>query len=66
MKLLFFLLFSLAATANGQTTLKGTVRDSTDHQPIPYATVYINGTMIGTITDTNGHFQLKKVLVICN
>ena len=31
------------------------------HEPLPSATVYINGTTKGTITDLNGSFELKDV-----
>lgn len=65
MKFIFTLLFSFASVVYGQTTLKGIVLGNSDHLPIPYATVYINGTTIGTITDINGHFTLKNVLTPC-
>lgn len=40
--------------------IRGTVR-SADGQPIPGATVAIKGSKSGTITDTNGQYQLQRV-----
>jgi hypothetical protein len=54
---LLIILFSYAITANGQL-VTGTVVDGTDAKPIPYATVYINGSFVATYSDNQGHFQL--------
>lgn len=43
-----------------QVTLKGTVKDESNN-PIPYASVYIKGTNIGTATANNGTFILNDV-----
>ena len=45
----------------GQTTIKGVVLDSLTNEPLPSATVYVNGTTQGTSTDNDGRFELKNV-----
>ncbi len=37
------------------------VIDADDGQPVSWATVHIVGTMIGTLTDKNGHFELTDI-----
>jgi len=39
----------------------GIVRDATTGEPLPYATITVSGTNIGTTTDVNGQYLLKKV-----
>lgn len=52
-------LFHLSATVlMGQLTLSGTVIDSSDQSPIPFATVYFDGTTNGQTTDEDGTFSL--------
>lgn len=46
-------------------TLKGTITDSKTNEPIEFATVYINGTTKGTISDKNGNFTLDKFIIPC-
>lgn len=41
-----------------QVMLSGIVLDSTDRQPIPFATVYFDGTTNGQTTDEKGQFAL--------
>ncbi len=55
------ILSSLHAALMAQTTLTGKVTDAEKDEPIPYATVYIDGTSIGTITDESGAFTLNDV-----
>ena len=40
-----------------QTTIKGKVTDSETNEPIPYASVFINGTNTGTISNAEGCFR---------
>lgn len=42
-------------------TIKGSVVDSASGERIPYATVSIVGTSIGTVADINGYFFLRNV-----
>ncbi|NJC27966.1 carboxypeptidase-like regulatory domain-containing protein [Neolewinella antarctica] len=60
-----FLLLSLccSGSATAQGTLSGTVRDSLTNEPIPFATVYIDGTTIGTVTEESGTFSLDVSLI---
>lgn len=60
-KLLFVILIILPALAKGQDFLSGNVIDSQTHEPLSYATVYLNGTTKGTITDSLGHFEIRNV-----
>ena len=60
---LLFLLFPLQVFA--QISVTGTVTDANNIQPIPYATIYVNGTTTGTITNTSGQFTLERVIPPC-
>lgn len=40
------------------TNISGTVRDAQTKEPIPYVSVFFKGTVIGTQTDSLGHFSL--------
>lgn len=44
-----------------QTILSGTVVETTSQEPIPFATVYFDGTTNGQTTDENGNFKLSIV-----
>ena len=56
----------LSSLALGQVT--GTIVDDSDGSPIPGATIVVEGSSTGTITDVNGSFSLEAssedVLVI--
>jgi len=41
--------------------VKGTVVSETDRQPVPFASVFINNSTLGTTTDENGHFSLQRL-----
>lgn len=51
----------IPVAVHGQNTITGTVLDSLTQEPLQFATVYINGTTKGTVTDADGHFELKDV-----
>ena len=57
--LLFAFLTLIPAFLLGQKTITGIVLDSLTQEPLPLATVYINGTTQGTTTDHDGRFELK-------
>jgi hypothetical protein len=59
-----FLLFSIFSCFVHSQNISGTVIDDRTKEPLFGATVYIDGTTIGTITDFNGDFklELKKTL----
>lgn len=50
---------------NAQNTISGTVVSGKSRNFIEYASVYIDGTSIGTRTDSNGHFTLKNLNFPC-
>ena len=60
-RLLFAILSLVPAVLIGQNTIKGVVLDSLTRDPLPSATVYVNGTTQGVATDANGRFELKDV-----
>ena len=62
MRLRYFLLL-VAVLATGMLhaqnmTLKGTVTDSITGEPLPYASLLLQGTGLGCVTDGNGQFSL--------
>ena len=56
--LLVFFLMGHASLLLSQSILKGVVLEADSGQPIPFATVYFDGTTNGQTTDENGYFQL--------
>lgn len=53
-------LFCLSCSfLSAQPVLKGTVLDSTNQEPVPFVTVYFDGTTNGQTTDDNGQFALS-------
>ena len=60
------LLLLFAHLSFGQKTIIGNVIDRNTNEPIPFATVYINGTTKGTITNILGDFKLEKVYTPCD
>ena len=60
MKLLFlFLVFSHIVYGNQQ--IKGIVIDHDSKNPVPFATIYLNESTKGTISDENGRFSLSGI-----
>ena len=55
---LFLACFMMASLAIAQTKVTGTVISVEDGEPLPGATVLIEGTKTGVITDSNGKFSL--------
>jgi TonB-linked SusC/RagA family outer membrane protein len=63
MKLKFYLLLIslfIVQLAFAQTTIKGTVVDKVN-QPVIGATVVVDGSTLGAVTDVNGEFSIKDV-----
>lgn len=62
MRFRYFLLLVvvlMAGTLRAQNvTLKGTVTDSITGEPLPYASLLLQGTGLGCVTDGNGQFSL--------
>jgi hypothetical protein len=60
---LSLLSFLLSAQDKGNINLKGTVLDKQTAAPIIGATVIVPNTKIGVITDMNGNFEIKLLLI---
>jgi hypothetical protein len=64
MKSLFsVILFIHSICVFSQNAISGIVLDSLSQKPLPYVTVYINGTTRGTITDEKGFFILSNITI---
>ena len=61
-------LFLILGGAHAQTDISGTVVSQEDNEPVIGASVMVEGTKLGTVTDAQGHFSLQvpkgKKLVI--
>lgn len=57
---LFFLFSLIGQVVVGQTTIvKGVITDATTKETLPYVSVLIPGTGIGTSADDEGHYSIK-------
>ncbi|NQU88684.1 MAG: carboxypeptidase-like regulatory domain-containing protein [Mariniphaga sp.] len=65
MKKLFILLFLFPLQLFGQIDLSGIVIDSSSNEPIEFASIYLNGTTIGTISNSSGKFLLEDAYYPC-
>ncbi|MBK8883888.1 MAG: carboxypeptidase-like regulatory domain-containing protein [Bacteroidales bacterium] len=50
------------AQVSEKTLIKGLVLDALTGYPIPYASVFLKGTSVGTLTDANGKYLLESGL----
>ncbi|RLD92374.1 MAG: hypothetical protein DRJ13_16670, partial [Bacteroidetes bacterium] len=57
-RILFSILFGLLGTLTCAQVITGTVLDQESREPIDFASVFFNGTFVGTTTDEQGHFEL--------
>jgi len=58
--IMFFLpIFGLCQSNNG--IIKGVIINSTNNEPIPFANILVEGTSLGTVTDTLGKFEIKNI-----
>lgn len=57
--MIFAGLFLMIGVALAQSSVKGTVTSSEDGEPIVGASVMVDGTKTGTVTDLDGHFELN-------
>jgi hypothetical protein len=55
--ILFFVVFHISVTVFSQV-ISGVVLDSQTNDTIPFASVYFNGTFVGTSTDSHGRFSI--------
>jgi len=58
-KITLFLLFLTFCTTAFTQVIKGTISDQKTDSVICFATVYFNGTFVGTSSDVNGKFKLN-------
>ncbi len=49
---------SASSPPPARTALTGRVLESGTQEPVPFATVFVPGTKVGTTTDVDGHFRL--------
>jgi hypothetical protein len=59
--LLVFLLLPLIIFAQSKGTINGTVRDKKTQEGLIGAAISIEGTSLGTVTDTNGNFRITDI-----
>jgi len=59
-KYLLVILFSLLNLVAYTQALRGTVSDAKTKNVIPFASVYFNGTFVGTISNQHGYFELDR------
>ena len=52
-----FVPFSFSQEA-AKTIIKGSVTDALTGESLPYVSVYLKGTTVGTLTDTKGKYSL--------
>jgi len=57
-KIILLLLFASFFKVGQTQIIKGTLLDKSDNQYIIFASIYINGTSVGTYSDQNGYFEL--------
>ncbi len=60
-KILLFFLFTIALQAQNTGSLSGRIIDLQSQQPLEGATVLLEGTNFGVITDANGYFTFESV-----
>jgi outer membrane receptor for ferrienterochelin and colicins len=53
----FFLSCSFAFAQNNQTSVSGTI--TSNDNPVPFATIYVNGGTAGTDADIDGNYSLN-------
>lgn len=58
-KLIILILFCFATPALAQLRISGQVRDALSGEALPFVSVYIKNTTIGTTTDPEGRYQIK-------
>lgn len=64
--IILILFFGLTLPSLSQPGIaSGFVTDKETGEKIPYVTVYVNGTTIGTTTDEGGFFELKNIPLPC-
>ena len=65
LKPLWLILLLFPWQVASQIKIAGTVTETIGNKPVMYATIYVNGTTIGTITNPAGEFFLDNVVPPC-
>lgn len=63
-RILFFVLFTLWANLfilAQESIVKGFIYDNSSGEPLPYATLHLEGTSYGAMSDRNGAFIINKI-----
>ena len=55
--LVFMMITSVCAFAQGDNSIKGFVYESSNGEPMMFANVFLKGTTLGSTTDINGYFS---------
>ena len=63
--ILLFLLIFISTCLLSQKSISGVVLSKLDKKPLESTSVYIDGSTIGTYTDSHGCFTLKNIPVYC-
>src|SRR5882757_9281981 len=53
------IVFCLCSNAFSQTIVKGKITDAATGAPVPFADIYIGGTTIGVVSDSDGEFKFE-------
>jgi hypothetical protein len=57
-KIFFILLLIIPNIVGSSQIIKGTILDKNTNNPVSFAAVYFSGTLTGSLSDQNGHFEL--------
>jgi hypothetical protein len=57
-RIVLYLLLVIFCQIGHSQAVRGTIIDNSDHTKINFASIYINGTSVGTNSDQNGYFEL--------
>ena len=59
--LVFMMITSVFAFAQGDNSIKGFVYESSNGEPVMFANVFLKGTTLGSTTDINGYFSITRI-----
>ena len=59
--LVFMMITSVFAFAQGDNSIKGFVYESSNGEPMMFANVFLKGTTLGSTTDINGYFSITRI-----
>ena len=59
--LVFLMMTSVFAYAQGDNSIKGFVYETSNGEPVMFANVFLKGTTLGSTTDINGYFSITRI-----